>query len=84
MPSWKEFALAGGVESCCIALFFSSVHFRVLFPLVIIPGIFLEFLLGGNVHDDSFQWIGILASGLFWTCTLALAYHKIRKITRTE
>jgi len=43
MPSWKEFALAAGVEWCCIALFFASVHFRVLFPLVIIPGIFSNF-----------------------------------------
>ena len=74
MPSGKEFALAAVVELCCIALFF-FFHFRFLFPLVIIPGIVLQFLLGRNVHDDSFESLGIMFSGLFWTCILAWVYQ---------
>jgi len=67
----------------CIVLRFCPLP-RTL-PTRHYSGNILEFLIGSNVHDDRFQWIGIVASGLFWTCTLALAYHKIRKMTsRTE
>src|SRR5438046_180114 len=64
--SWLLFVLGGVIESVLLFLCL-FLRIKVLFPMVLFPGLLLQFVVAGNAHDYGPQWAGIAVSWCFWS-----------------